>query len=98
MTDVQRTVAFSYYYDHPEELPDRESGAARKAKQKPLRIKVKFDEAIFERKQNMRPIPFEELKEVDPFTIDSPTNSASDQDELLSSTSPLGHWHSPLLT
>lgn len=96
MTDMQRMLAFSYFYDHPEELPDRESGAARRAKQKPLKIKVKFDEAIFERQHCVRPIPVDELEEVDPMSLGSPQSSDSEESGLCESPSLLDHWYNPL--
>lgn len=104
MTDVQRALAFSYFYDHPEELPDRESGAAKKAKQKPFKIRVKFDEAIFERSKCVRPIPLDELEGVDPLSSSSsssPRSSVSDEDEPFFSPPPplnrSNRWLRPLL-
>ncbi|KAK4500384.1 hypothetical protein PRZ48_008573 [Zasmidium cellare] len=96
MTDMERVLAFSYYYDHPEELPDRESGAARRARQKPLKIKVKFDEAIFERQHCKRPIAWEELEEIDPMSTGSPASSVSDEDELFKPPPLLEIWKSPV--
>lgn len=94
MTDMERVLAFSYYYDHPDELPDRESGAARRAKERPAKIRVKFDEAIFERKTCARPIPDDDLVEVDPLTppTSPPETPLSDKVELFSETSPHHFW------
>lgn len=100
MTDIQRALAFTYFYDHPDELPDRDSGAARRARQKPLKIRVQFDEEIFERDGCTRPILFDELEGIDPLTSSSPRSFVSAEDEpslRLSSTERSSRWFKPSL-
>lgn len=104
MNDLQRVLAFSYYYDHPHELPDRESGAAKRARQKPLKIRVKFDVGIFERDGCTRPIPLDELEGIDPLSSSSsswPRSSVSNQDGPFCSPPPslnrTNRWPKPLL-
>ncbi|CAK3851302.1 Hypothetical predicted protein [Lecanosticta acicola] len=53
MSEVQRVIAYSWFYDHPEELPERESAATKMATRKPRRIKVQFDLGIWQRARKM---------------------------------------------
>ncbi|SMR55383.1 unnamed protein product [Zymoseptoria tritici ST99CH_3D1] len=82
--------AIAYYYDHPEQLPYRLSGAHQRASQRPLRIMLKFDEKIFERKVQLRPIPDCELEGVDPFSLDPVFETKDDDTDSAASTEPGG--------
>lgn len=68
MTPLERMYAYQYYYDHPEELPDRESDAMRMAGQRPKTIKVQFDLGIWERETPLRVVDEDDLYgSVDPL-------------------------------
>lgn len=87
LSEFERSLLFSYFYDHPEELPDRgDTSAMRHATEKPLSIKVKFDQNIFERDVCLRSIPDHELEAVDPFTNKSQVSQG--QANLLHGASP----------
>lgn len=68
MTHLERMYAYQYYYDHPEELPDRESDAMRLADQRPKTIRVQFDLGIWQRETPLRVVDEDDLYgSVDPL-------------------------------
>lgn len=68
MTPLERMYAYQYYYDHPEELPNRQSDAMRMAGQRPKTIRVQFDLGIWERETPLRVVDEDDLYgSVDPL-------------------------------
>ncbi|CZT18342.1 uncharacterized protein RCC_04186 [Ramularia collo-cygni] len=69
LTDQELNRALSYYYDFPQNLPCRESGASMRADGPIPDIMIKFDEGVFSRITCLRPLSEDDLESVDPFTV-----------------------------